>query len=492
MGRVLYDSNRIIPAPLVDVQKVYQKTEDGENIGSSFTLTIRGKIVAYMGSPMSNGTFWTAGGYPSDETITSNARLAAIMRKQEALRTLFSDEGRQLEFQSLDGSQPMKCNPRNVSISFAEGQWFDICDYTITCEADVVYVNGQALGEDEFSQYLESASETWSFEVQEDLPESLELPKTYRVTHSIQAKGKRFYDDTGALVRPAWQQAREWSVGRLGLDNVIMLDSGVNNLPSFYGGFNHLRSSETNELGGTYSITESWILASGTALEEFNIDTQTSSSTGLSTVKIDGTVTGLEHRDSNYNLLSSKYDNADTKFNTVSSLALSRAQDYSNLTLNIQPLSTSIGRSPIRGTINYSYEYDDRPSNIITGAKIESISIHDNLSADIFASNFVLGRSAGPVLQSTGATRGLSRTLNIELVMPVPSFGSNTLAEIANVFNNTNPRVNPTTAAELAKIIAAADPEQLSAVKNFVSEHDEDWEPKTGHYTFSKSWTYEL
>ena len=201
MSRVLYGTSRLIPAPFVSVSKQYSKAGDGRIIGSIFSLTITGKMLAFKGSPDSSGTFWTSGGYPSDETVGTDSRLKAIIRKQEALRNLFSEEGLSLEFQSADGSAPMKCNPRMNSIEFSPDVWYQTCDYTINLEADVVYVNGLALGEDAFSQYIDDASESWSFDTDEDKPETIGVPRTYRVTHSVGAKGKRFYDETGTLVK---------------------------------------------------------------------------------------------------------------------------------------------------------------------------------------------------------------------------------------------------------------------------------------------------
>ena len=83
--------------------------------------------------------------------------------------------------------------------------------------------------------------------------------------------------------------------------------------------------------------------------------------------------TGLEQRDANMAITTSKYDNALTRFSYASGVALDRAQSYSGLTLNIIPLTSVIGRNPIAGTITYNYEYDNRPRRLILGAKSEAI-----------------------------------------------------------------------------------------------------------------------
>src|SRR5687768_10659426 len=116
MGRVIYDSKRIIPAPLVTWQRAFDTTGDGEAVGTTYQFTVTGELVAFMGSPDSDGTFWTLGGYPADESIAADSRLASILRKQDALRELFAIEGKTFEVQSADGSQPLTCNPRNIRV----------------------------------------------------------------------------------------------------------------------------------------------------------------------------------------------------------------------------------------------------------------------------------------------------------------------------------------------------------------------------------------
>lgn len=483
----MYDSKRLIPAPLVSVEKEYQKSADGTIIGKVFRLTVTGTLVAWKGSPTSTGTFHTTSGYPNDENIEANSRLSALLRKQEALRELFSDEGRQFEVQALDATTPMKCNPRVIGITFSEGIWYDRCEYTIVLEADELYPEQ----EDDLSYYISDASESWQIETNEDQAESLSLPRTYRLTHTVSAQGKRFYDDTGTLVKPAWQQARDFVLSRLGFDSSIALSSGVNNLPSFYSGYNHVRSQDLDELGGNFAVTETWILASGTALEDFTVETNLSTQEGLTTVTINGNITGLEQRNANLGLTTHKYTNAETKFGEASGLAFTRAQLYSGLsTLNINPLTTTIGRNPVAGTINYSFQYNDRPLSLISGARSEVISITDGLVGQSFASIFVLGRTRGPVLQDLGTRPSLTRSLRIEAVMDKANFGSRTESDIRNAINR-NPRLNAATSGTFATLLAAANPANNGYTTVFQSQPQEVWEPINGRYSYDTTWTFE-
>ena len=485
---VMYNSKRLIPAPFVNFSKTYQRTPDGTAIGSVFRINVQGTLIAYMGSPDSTGVFWDQTGYPADESIGETSRLGALIRKQEALRELFSVDGYTFEIQSGDGTQPLKCNPKIVGdIVFQEGRWFDRVDYTFTLEAEVVSVNGQVLGEDEFVQYIQDASESWSIETDET-PEGIGLPRTYRLTHNVSATGKRFYDETGTLEKPAWRQAEKYVLSRLGYSSTIATSSGVNNLPSYYGGYNHLRTQNQDELAGIYSVTETWILASGNALEEFECSIR-NENTGLTSVSVNGTITGLEERNTNLGLVTTKYFNAHSKFQSIQSSIYTRAQNYaSGVSLNPIYLSRVVAHNEINGFVSYSYEFDNRATNIFSGARMENISISENFPGDLFAAIPVIGRANGPVLQSLSSYTERSVTLNIELAMEPPSFGSNSVADIRTALYS-NPRI--TQAAAFDKIYQAARPSiYYNKTYEFVSSPNESFDVKTGRYNYSVSWVF--
>lgn len=483
MSHVMYDSKRLIPAPLVSLSKRYDRTADQTKVGSTFSLVVRGQVLSYMGSPNKSGVFWDQSGYPPDETVEDSARLQAVLRKIEAIRELFSEDGRSFEIQSANGTQPMKCNPRVVDIQVNEGRWYDIFDYTITLEADIVYINGTALGEDSFSEYIADASESWTFEVDEQA-EGLGLPHTYRLSHSVSATGKKFFDETGTLVDEAWIQAQNYVLPRLGFDSVVALSSGVNNLPSTYGGYNHVRTSQQDELAGTYSVTENWILASGSALEEFEVSIKTEQGSGPTQVSINGTITGLEERDSNMQLLTTKYENALSKYNSIDSSIFTRAQNYAGITLNPVSLSKLVGKNEINGVINYSREYDNRPSNIFTGVLSENIRISEVFPADLVAIIPVLGRTAGPVLQYLNSKTERIVSLSIELVVAPASFGSNTTQHIRDALYGGNPRITQPEAFQ--KIFDAAQPiNYYNTSQQFIRQASENWDAKNGRYDYS-------
>lgn len=477
MSRVMYNGKRLIPAPQVTVVKTYQSNADGTKVGSEWNITINGILVGWMGSPNSHGTFWTLGGFPPDEVIADNSRLATIIRKGEALRTLFSTDGQELEIQSEDGSQPMKCNPKILNVTLNEGTWYDRLGYSITLTCSVLSINGQDVGEDNFEAYIENGEESWGVETNEE-PQDFITQRTYKLSHTVTAKGKLVYASDGSLISDAWVQAQNWVLPRLGYDPSRVSGSAVTDASSTP--YNHIITESIDKKSGQYSVTETWMLANDIALENYTISISNSLETSLTKVTIDGSVTGLEVRDAENSLVTKKYDNALAKFNTVISLAYGRAMQYCTavkpgVNLNSSAVSQQTNVSPVTGTISYNYEFDDRPSNLINGARMESIIVTDNLPTDYCVPIFVIGRAQGPVLQNLNTSKETTRELSIELVMD----GTYRPFSV-----NTNPRIT----SNVQNVIDSSKP---IGNQVYVQDKKETWDIKTGRYTFNTTWIWE-
>lgn len=485
MSIVSFAGHRLIPAPRPSLTKTFLYTPDGTVIGSQWAVTVNGLFLANMGAPTAgsgvNGSYgsqYDLGGYPADENITSDTQnLGYIIRKQENIRELFSsnNNNKLFEVQSADGTPPMKFNFRIEQLSFPEQgpiQWFNTCDYSVQGTAEFLYINGQPQSEDTFDGYISSASETWSVETTEE-SEGLNLPRTYRLTHSVSAVGRRIYDETGTLVKPTYEQARDYVLPKLGLDSYFTSSSGVKDLPSTYIGFNHLINENIDKLGGEYSVTETWLLASGSALEDFTVNSVNSINDGLVSVTINGTINGLELRDSNQSIVSYKIDNAESKFNSVSGLLFGRAQSYSGYSLNITPTSVTIGKNPVTGVISYDYQFNNRPTNFVSDAKYESIEIIDDFGGSLIAAISVPFRVEGPVLQDIGTKKESTRTLNIELILGP----QNTLLVPTSIDS------------DVATIIDQAAP--AGVYQSFLVDNTQAWNPKEGRLSITKTWLYE-
>jgi len=502
MSRVLYgpdsEQKRLIPAPFVNINKTYQKSGNGEIIGRLYTITLTGTIVAHMGSPhlneqlnsirSSDGNWWATTGYPDDEVIASDARLNAIMRKQQAIRNLFSNEGQILEIQSADGSQSFRCNPRLVSIEFPEDLWYERSNYVITLECDDILGLEDS---NDFDQYISDATESWDINTNEEY-ENFTNP-TYNLSHTVSAVGKRFYDTDGSRPKEPWEYARDFVLSKIGIDSDVILSTDINNLPSYYNGWNHTRTEQRDEQGGSFAVTENWLLASGSAIEDFNVNYTHSSDTVYDRVTIQGSVRGFEERDSNMAVTTDKWTNAQDKFIWASGIAYTRAKEYSGLnTLNIGPLSMLVGRNPYQGTIEYTFDYDTRPMNLIEGARSEVISVNDNMDGELFASVFVLGRTDGPVLQDLGTKPANTRTLNIEIVVDPPRNEDRELSTMRTLLISEKPSNADPFRISLERLIEAVDPSEIDpGVISYQDQSQESWEVKEGRYTYTTTWTYE-
>jgi hypothetical protein len=483
---VIYDGKKIIPGPTVSITKSYNRLggEESELVSSSYEIVLNGTIVAFKGSPNSSGVFWDQSGYPDDEDIQMDSRLGAITRKQKALRELFSkdNEGKALEIQSDDGSQPLKMYPKIISVSFPDGLWHTICPYTITLSANQIFPL-----EESFEYNISSASESWSLEPQ-DTPENFNIETNnafqtssyYRLGHNVSAQGLRIFDENGNVVKQPWESAKDWVISRLGINQQIVNSSGVNNLPSYYTGKDHFRTEEVDIINGSYSVNETWLLTSGNAIEDFTVSITSDINSPYKVVDVNGSIRGLEEKDSNMFITKTRYENASEYYEQVSSKFFSRAQTiYNSNILNSIPVNTNIGRNPANGTINYSFQYNTRPSGIIEGALSENINVSYTDGGQSFASVFAIGRLKGPVLQALGTTEAKTKSLSIEAVFESSLNPSNLIQSFS--FPES----------KISDIVSQLNPINEGAEKSFASPASKNWSPITGQLSYQITWTYE-
>jgi hypothetical protein len=150
-----------------------------------------------------------------------------------------------------------------------------------------------------------------------------------------------------------------------------------------------------------------------------------------------------------------------------------------------------VGRNPLQGTIDYTIEYDTRPMKLVENAKSEAISISDNIGGDLFASVFVLGRTAGPVLQDLGTKPANTRTLNIEIVIEPPTYGDRTTATMHALMVDQKPMNNVSWSGNLNNLVAAANPAYQGFTTVFQDQPQENWDFIEGRYSYTTTWTYE-
>ena len=315
---------QITPAPLVSVSTQVLKNGAGEPFGVTYSITLTGTVLDNKGSPYAfygpNNTLFgfIGGGSPSvagpydafstassatQQIVPQEQSLTAVMSKQSALRALFATDGQKLAITDWETGDPnFVCYPRVLSVDFQEGIYVERADYTITLEADtllfgdgdstssvenegsLVAFDGAAregITENDLLASLSGAfiadfSEDWAIEVDEAQGESVELPRSYRVTHNINATGKTHFGPpptpgSSPIKYKAWEQAKKFVQHRLSANateypNIMgKIGSGTVNLVNTYRGFNHTRTENLSESAGSYSVSETWLIASGNA-----------------------------------------------------------------------------------------------------------------------------------------------------------------------------------------------------------------------------------
>ena len=383
--------------------------------------------------------------------------------------------------------------------------------------------------------FISDFTEDWSLELDESASEQPHINKSYRVTHTVNATGKTHYgpknpelglDSHEVVKREAWEQARLFVQNKLcssiqdlypnkhrqrnEFGNEIAkprIGKGLLELHHAYQGYNHTRTEQINQSAGSYSVTETFLLASGTAYENYNMNISSDISSPYISVSIDGNVKGLTPINPSgaafggthlKHSTSGAYDVAIHKYMSISNSGkfgiacdlYKRANASVAVHLNSQPNSVSLGMNENTGEITYNLAFDNRPTNIVSGVLSENITVNDTYPGDVFAVIPVLGRPTGPVLQYIGGRTEYRRDVQLSLQMDYTKipYGST-----RNSLLLKKPSVIEPTASQISKLIQELSPEGEQGVrKYFLSPPQESWSPKEGSYNISLSWVYEL
>jgi len=367
MARVIYDGKAIIPAPLVTINKNYIKSGDGTKLGVTYNLTLTGTLLPFRGSP--SGTFvspedafWTNTGEPPDESFQDNdGAFSSLVKKEEAIRWLFSVDGRLLEIYAGSSPAIIRCNPRIVSVTFEEGQWVDRKNYTIVLESDWIFIAGLSTDvEDNVEVELISAGqEQWTFDEKAGISGTV-----YEVSHTVTAQGILGYDETGIPFSGAgetaggesWKHAKRWCDNRvLGAINSDVMYSvlGVSGLV----GGSYIKSTNLTNYVGDYSITERWVLAPSTYFIEKSF--AVNSNNGILNVTYDGKITGLadgEHLGGSQAIINAKSaipTNAQAKSETEAFLGAL----LEGFVLGSTPTQKNVATNNAAGSVNFTFNW---------------------------------------------------------------------------------------------------------------------------------------
>lgn len=444
--------------------------------------------------------------------------------------------------------------PRLLDISFSEGIWVDRCDFSITFEADtLLYGEGEVAGLvdedgsiisdglvksglleediiDDLSSvqgFISTYTDDWDLQIDQSFGTDTSNPFSYVITHTVTANGRQHWGPNGE--QEAWKEARRFVRGRLaqnGIYDYPNIDFPVGwdgtqpvtfapetiGLTAFFTGYNYKINETINETDGSYSITESWNVSPSDTQEPdqedksdetYNTTTTISNGDPYVSVSVDGSIRGLSEDtvngvvgdpDNDFSAL----ENAMSRWHFLTNnaqfgvgcLLYKRLNSLVAVELNSQPLTLTVSQDVFTGEISYNAEFNNRPTNFITGTVSESISVSDNYPGDVYASIPVIGRETGPVLQYIGGRTEYSRDLSISFVV---DYTRVPYASGRNPFVLTKPSIIEPTASEIAAVINANSPANEPGIrKYFVNPPSESWDAKTGSYSFNISWVYEV
>lgn len=282
------DSLAIIPAPLVTINKQIAATPDGTKLSANYTISLEGSLLPNRGSPNSTGGFpgaFATTSEPADQAFTSdNDKFNSILRKQELLRQLFSEDGGILEWVSPSGPA-VQSYPTLISIDFTPGTWVERCEYRITLAADRLF--GSAVDHDDFGDFddynIRSASDQLSLKELEDGSQTYELTRTITATAFQRFSASDIgthHDPTGVNINEPWEYAKEWvrsviNTSSYNLTSIVkdivedrtIQAVGVDEVGT-YTPYSRTRTEQIDKLAGSYTYTETWTLARNSAIEE--------------------------------------------------------------------------------------------------------------------------------------------------------------------------------------------------------------------------------
>jgi hypothetical protein len=489
MSKITYDYQHIKPISAISIVDSPTFNENGLRTENLYSISLRGYMLANLGSPSSSGTFGDFG--PNDcqsiaETgIGPHNWTAALLTKRCALSNLLKNDYRELLIGTSAGTANLTCYPRVTSFSVEESDNPQFWPFTINFEADNLFCSGIPLNPTGVVR-VRSFSETWDFGYSDDqVASALGDNRIYNVSHSMSAQGITSYGASGVVIQSGIDNARNYVAARIGLlaNQPVLAISGFDNYTTKY---NYVDTHNIDVGTSTYSVNESWVYSTGSYVEEYTIETNTQNSRTCPTVSINGTITGFGVRSlASGEVTTSKYDNALAYWNTLYPSGLyARAQTVSAQTLYADPFSTSVSTSPIGGIISYNYEYRGGPTKKLSGATFENIVVSNTFGQDIFAVPTILGMGESiQRVNGSGFGKLNNTSLSIDATYPC-STGIHLLG----------PRFTPSLTGDLQNLINSYDPYlTISGVGySVVDSQSENWNAYDSSYSYSVSWLWQM
>jgi len=469
-----YGTYTFSPVPIVNLTREYKRAEDGRILSAVIKVSLNGFLVS------------TAGSFTSINTL------------RDTLSTAFAQNGCLFEVKCGDTTIISK-NSRVLALAFTNSpnNWINSLGYTAELEYDETAVGGEIAN----TSNLDSLSEDWQIEAIEDKPYfswvasgvTDSRPYLYRLSHTLNAKGRAIYTGCSSGVAEPWQYAANYCSGKVGSSGNLFGVTG-----SYY---NYSRTQAAQKYAGTYSIAENWVVfkdagISGIpahALEDFTIDISYPNDTNIITVGVQGTIQGLESASyTGLNIVdktvaTGRYTSALTYFSGVSSRIYNRAQQGvlnssfgSVRALNPLQYDRTIGHNVGNGVINYNYTYTNKPSPCVANALTENITFNVEYPKDVYASIAILGRAAGPLVQLMGTRTEYQYSMGIDVSVPIV-----TGCSVANLLPTATGSPHASVRSYLCDMESTLSGTYGTLTK---TADNETWNPREGKYARTVTW----
>jgi len=314
------------------------------------------------------------------ETSGDSSNISDIIAARTALVAALDTDSQ--EFKILEDATGLVSGvyPRISDISIDEGTWYDRTTYSFSAEWD------EAIGSDNIGDY----SETWSYSEDENR-------ETIELSHEVSAVGI----NTSGTGDNTLANARAFVTGRIGYANQPSSHPAFAQASGSYSGYEGRRSENVDIAAGSYSVSETFTLS-----QSAYVHTQTSSmstSQGVSSVKLDGTIKGLGRSTTAYaNALSGWNNTVEASLSGTASSLYTELGGSDTLYVS-NPTSESLSKNASAGTLTYSREYTDSATeNLPSGVDSFSIDISDEQPTALTSSVSIFGRTLGNVVQTIG------------------------------------------------------------------------------------------
>ncbi len=370
------------PVPLLAESKEFLKTAGGDTrLATVHTLTFNGTLLP---------TLPALSGVP-----TGASCIQLLDRKSDQLCSALSEDRGNLLVVDGSGYPIIKANPIVQSLEFEESQIVNHRKYSVIFEYESDF------GNNAIKEYVD----TWSFNQQED--------DTVAASHTISAVGI-----AGSL--SSILNAKAFVKPRLGFD---VSQSEALNPPivpaliaiSGLSPFNHIVSETIDNTAGSYEVTETWVLASGSFRDDRTTDISSEldeTNNLIETVTINGNIQG--YGDTTFE----KFTNAKNAFNTfvvpqigfndpsgISAKTISRNRFAGTVTYSITRIPDGAEQQLVNRSISRTFERGEDGS--VTQTVTTSASVRQGSASGIqaainycFANNTVIG-STEPIFDAS-------------------------------------------------------------------------------------------